>query len=138
MAALAGCAHGGGEAASWEGPPTRAEDGELAVEAFNDYVDESDDAWTRSPVATAATFLALGEQQSRATTVRVEFPGESRDQAAVSAEVDGVADDSIRGYRYVLRVVAATGGKWRIANARWTQRCWPGRGHQSFTTEPCL
>ncbi len=128
--------HAGGEAASWGGPPARSGDGTLAVDAFNDYVDDSDGAWTRSPAAIAATFLAL-ETDPRATTVRVEFSGEARDSALVTVRVDALADDSIRGYRYVLSLTPAR-EKWRIRAARWTQRCWPGRGHQSFTTELCL
>jgi hypothetical protein len=48
-----------------------------------------------------------------------------------------VLDDSVRAKRYELDFVRA-GDKVRLRAARWTQQCWPGRGHQDFSTELCV
>jgi len=50
---------------------------------------------------------------------------------------DRVLDDSVRAKRYELDFVQV-GDKVRLRAARWTQQCWPGRGHQDFSIELCV
>ena len=115
-----------------------ASGGRVAVEAFNEYVARSEGAWTRSPVALAATFLALEEQESERAKLRVRW-GELARSAVIEVTVEDVGDDSIRAYRYVLEAIYVERDQtWRIHRARWAQRCWPGRGHQAFSTAFCV
>ena len=48
----------------------------------------------------------------------------------------GLLDDSVRGMRHRLEF-EPQGGLWQLT---WTGRqvtCWPGRGHQDWSTQPC-
>ena len=47
-------------------------------------------------------------------------------------------DDSVRGYRYDLKLKKNAEGLWEITEARKSWRCWPDRGHRFFSAEPCL
>ena len=80
-------------------------------------------------------FLALPPQESGASS----FQGSSNnDTGSASLLVDGLGDDSVRARRYELTFTRRPDGSWRIESAQWAQRCQPGRGHQTFSAEPCL
>jgi hypothetical protein len=48
----------------------------------------------------------------------------------------GLADDSVRGTRHRLEFVTAD-GRWRLDWAGRQVSCWPGRGHEDWSTEAC-
>lgn len=52
--------------------------------------------------------------------------------------VDRLADDSIRTLRFELALERRDDGTWRVESAAWSQRCQLGRGHQAFSSEPCV
>lgn len=134
--ALAGC--GGGEGAErWAGPPRERPDGTIDVAAFVAHTADSDEPWTRSPLLAATEFLRLDSRTAQTTAVVATTGPEGTGPTTVTATLDRVLDDSIRAKRYELDFVAASGGKIRLRAARWTQQCWPGRGHQDFSTELC-
>ena len=49
----------------------------------------------------------------------------------------GLPDDSVRGLRYRLEF-APQGGEWGLVWAGRQRICWPGRGHEDWSTAPCL
>ena len=72
-------------------------------------------------------------------TVTVQYPRE--DRALVILTQIGLLDDSIKGFRYRLEFEKERpSGKsqWRLVWAGRQQTCWPGRGSQDWTTEPCF
>ncbi len=66
---------------------------------------------------------------------------ELRYPAAGEAEllftVEGLADDSVQGKRYRLEM-SWTGAGWQIESVGSQQRCWPGRGSQNWSNQPCV
>jgi len=50
---------------------------------------------------------------------------------------DGLFDDSIRATR-IKATVAYQDGQWIVKESSETQKCWPNRGHQDFSTEFCV
>jgi hypothetical protein len=134
--ALAGCG-GGGDAERWAGPPREQPDGTIDVLAFAEHVSDSDEPWAASPLLAAAEFLRLDRSTAQTTAVVATTGPEGTGPTTVTATLDRMLDDSVRAKRYELDFVRA-GDKVRLRAARWTQQCWPGRGHQDFSTELCL
>jgi hypothetical protein len=48
----------------------------------------------------------------------------------------GIADDSMRGVRHRLEFLPHR-GQWRLHWAGRQMACWPGRGHENWSTESC-
>jgi hypothetical protein len=139
-AAAAGCGgNGDDEAPTWSGPPRPSEDGTVAVDGFNDYADEVEGGWERSPLRAAGEFLALQEPNAaNSSMVMAGSGGEIGSTVTVTVLLDGLLDDSIRTQRYVLGFERRDDGTWRLVSARFAQRCQPGRGHQDFSPADCL
>jgi len=109
--------------------------GTLPVDAFNARAESVDEPWERDLAKLTDEFLALGEQESGSRSFQSSSSGDS---ASVSLVIDGLGDDSVRARSYQLTFTRREDGTWRIQSARWTQRCQQGRGHQSFSPEPCV
>ena len=133
--AAAGC--GSDSEATWGGPPDPAADGTVAVEAFNAYAADVDDAWEGSAAMSAAEFLRLDERSVTRTTIEAEASGEGSGPETVVVTLDGLLDDSVRAERWTLRFVP-DGDDYELAHAEWAQRCQPERGHQDFSPELCV
>ncbi len=135
MLPLAACSSSAED--EWAGPPRPGDGGRLGVEDFNDYLAEYDE-YARSPVIAATEFLRLDRTTGAATTsVVAEATAEGSGPTTVTVTLDGLPDDSVRAQRYVL-VLGPDGDNWKLTSAVTAQRCWPGRGHQTFSTEPCV
>jgi hypothetical protein len=148
-AALAGAAAGlslvaggcGDGSTSAQGPaaepplPRFEADGTLPVEAFNGYLDEVDEAWETDAAAVATRFAHPVVQESEQVGA-TQGPGDDGETVAIVV-VTGLADDSVSSRRTVV-ALAPDGDRWRIRRARWTQRCRTDRGHEDWSTEPCV
>ena len=134
---LAACG-GDGSPARWEGPPRERPDGTMDVSAFAAHAADSEEPWTRSPLLAAAEFLRLDRATAQTTAVVASTGPEGTGPTTVTATLDRVLDDSVRAKRYELDFVAAADDRVRLRAARWTQQCWPGRGHQDFSTDLCV
>jgi hypothetical protein len=134
--ALAGC--GGGERASWEGPPRPLPaDGSLPVDGFAAYLDDVDEPWERSMVGLATAYVqpmvgAAGDLHAAFPTTDLEGNG------IVNVTLGRLFDDSVREVRYVLHLERRDDGSWRPIGGSWSQRCHEGRGHQAPSPAPCL
>jgi hypothetical protein len=124
--AVAACGGTSSGPTSWSGP-TRPypDDGVLAVDEFNDYADTVEGDWQRDPEQLAFEF-------TRAPNGDVTVDGDR-----VTLLRPDLEDDSVRAERYVLEL-RPDGDEWRLASARWEQRCHVGRGHQEFSPELCI
>ncbi|MGH3103087.1 MAG: hypothetical protein ACRDN6_03195 [Gaiellaceae bacterium] len=141
-ALLAACGGDGGENGSppAAAPPTPAPaaDGTLTVDAFNDYVEAAQPAGAHSPLVLATEFLHVEEREPSPASMTVDMPPEGASEAAVTATFEGLLDDSVRAVRFELVFERADDGTWRLRSAVQTQRCWPGRGHETFSAEDCV
>jgi hypothetical protein len=133
--ALAGC--GGDDVTIWDGPPDPAADGSVATAGFVQYADDVDETWEGSPAASAAAFLRLDEREVSRTTIDEKQTGEGTGPATVLVTLDGLFDDSVRAERWTLSFERED-ESYRLTAATWAQRCQDGRGHQTFTPEPCV
>jgi hypothetical protein len=109
--------------------------GTLPVEAFNAHAESVDEPWERDLSKVANRFLAPREQGAGSRSVQAVSTG---DTGNVSVLIDGLEDDSVRARRYEVALTRRDDGSWRIASARWAQRCHEGRGHQDFSPQPCV
>ena len=136
--ALAGCADDtSDEQAPWAGPPDPAADGTVAVDGFQEYADGVEEHWEGSPAMSAGEFLRLDERDAARTSIASATPAEGTGPATVVVTLDGLFDDSVRAERWTL-TFTPDGDVYELTAAEWAQRCQPGRGHQSFTPEPCV
>lgn len=62
--------------------------------------------------------------------------GESPDKAVVTIEESGLLDDSVSAEKTVF-TMSYHKNSWQIVSRVKTQRCWPERGHQDFSEQPC-
>jgi hypothetical protein len=109
-----------------------------AAEEFNHTVAQAGAAgetWPGDPGMVVRRFAELGSERSSVTVL--SGSGEHSSRYEVIAISDGFTDDSVRGRRYDLKLERNPVGSWRITEARVSWRCWPGRGHDTFGTEPC-
>jgi hypothetical protein len=134
---LAACGGGGEAQDEWSGPPAAGADGALAVDAFNDFLDEYPE-YAESPFEAATEFLRLDERTAGETSLVATTEGESPSPVSVVVTLDRLADDSVRAQRYELVFEDQGDDGWRLVSGVETQRCQQGRGHQSFSPEPCV
>ena len=83
---------------------------------------------------------AMGRSfQENATDLKVTQQvnsGEAPDKAIVTVEQSGLMDDSVAAERTVFTMNYRE-GQWETVSRVTTQRCWPERGHQQFSEQPC-
>ena len=133
---LGGC--GGDERASWDGPPRPfPTDGNLPTDGFAAYLDAVDEPWEQSllGVATAYVQPLIGA----AGDLHAAFPPtEPEGNGTVVVTLGRLFDDSVRELRFVLTFDPLEDDAFRPLEARWQQRCHPGRGHQEWSTGVCV
>jgi hypothetical protein len=112
-----------------------AADQKQLVAAFNSYL--TNRRGPASPTGLALEFLRVDRTQSARTTTEARSSPEGGGPTTVTVVQDGLADDSVRATRAVLRFTPS-GKNWRLESAVRTQRCQPGRGHQNFSVEDCV
>ncbi|MEM1117077.1 MAG: hypothetical protein AAF845_04500 [Bacteroidota bacterium] len=75
-----------------------------------------------------------GESQE----VLIEVIGETDTEAVVLLTALGLFDDSVRDERLRLTYALDDFGTWELVEAGRQIRCWPERGHQDWSPEPCI
>ena len=117
--------------------PTKEPDGTASVGDFTEYAKAVDENWERSPVMAAGEFLHLEDRTAARTTVEGVASPEGSGPQTVTVTLDGLLDDSVRSERWVLEFVPDD-DVYRLTEAKWSQRCQVGRGHQDFSSQPCV
>lgn len=93
------------------------------------------------PRAIALEAFSGIESEGRLRELRVEYP--QPNLAVVIITQTGLLDDSIAGITYRVELIstsesAQTGKEWKIVWAGWQVKCYPGRGHQDWSTKECV
>ena len=76
----------------------------------------------------------VGERDAKRTTDEVEVRGAS---ASVTITFHSLRDDSVRDEEHVVRLEQTDDNRWKPVSDVVRYRCWPGRGHQEFSSELC-
>jgi hypothetical protein len=105
------------------------------LSTFNDFVTTVQPAWAADEVTTAV-FFATGGPVDPDVPQRVEIAPQA--DGTIEVTNRGLPDDSVEAGRFRVRLAEQADGTWRVTQARWSQKCWPGRGHQDFSTVPCV
>ena len=92
--------------------------------------------WVKNDLQVALNFIGPFEGKLQ-FVVRERANAESIDKTTIIVIEDGYLDDSIRGARYRIVLEADMHGVWQVLTAHKAWRCWPHRGHEKFSTEPC-
>ncbi len=127
--------------ATWEGAqPERL--GDISVDEFNDFIDQTNPPWAGSPLRAALEFVQGSspseEPLPATTTVIQETSPEIGTEAVVTLTEEGLLDDAIAAVRYQLTFLQEE-GRWRLSAAHVDQKC--ARGDQpaeEFTVESCV
>ncbi len=116
--------------------PGRAEvdprTGTITVPGLNDYITEIQPAWAADP---SLFGLAIAESVRSDAQAWIEF---DETTGVVSITYSGLLDDSIAATRQLVQTERADDGLLRFVSGTSAQQCQPGRGHQDFSTEPCI
>ena len=119
---------------AWSGVPATGTN-QNVVAAFNTFL--TNRRGPASPTQLALEFVRADRTQAARTTTKAQSSPEGGGPTTVTVVQDGLADDSVRATQDVLRFVPV-GSNWRLKSAVRTQRCQPGRGHQSYAAGDCL
>jgi hypothetical protein len=90
----------------------------------------------RSPTELALAHIHADQTQAARVSTDAKSSPEGGGPTTVTVLQEGLADDSVAAVRTVLRY-EPDGDGWRLVSSTRTQRCRPGRGHQSFTAADC-
>lgn len=110
----------------------------LNVQDFNQSILKGkvqEDKWKTDPVAVSLRFVGpfYGRTQS---IERVNESSESLDATQVTIINNGLLDDSVMAVKYKL-TLKRVDSVWVINTAGKVVKCWKGRGHEEFSSEPC-
>jgi hypothetical protein len=119
---------------TWSGVPIAGPNKKL-IESFNAYLTNRKEP--ASPTQLALEFVRADRTEAARTITEAVASPEGGGPTTVTVIQDGLADDSVRATRHVLGFVPA-GRSWRLKSAARTQRCQPGRGHESFAAADCV
>ena len=123
----------------WEGlPQPLPADGGLPADEFNAHAASVQEPWERDLAATVNEFIGEATSDVQNISFQAQTGPEGGGPAKASLLLDGLLDDSVRARRYDFTLSRRRDRTWRIDAASWAQRCQKGRGHQSFSSDPCL
>jgi hypothetical protein len=134
---LVGCGDEKNVGATWSGPPEPSAAGTVDVSGFGEYEADVAENWESAPALAAGQFLRLDQRTAATTTIEARSGPEGTGPTTVTVTLDGLLDDSVRSERWEL-VFVPEDSTFRLSDARWSQRCRPGRGHQTFGPQRCV
>lgn len=113
---------------------------ELAFDDFNAKIKKAkanNESWVSSPLSVMLNFTGA-DVDSNAKSVRSKKlgTGENVQDVMVTVEEDGLMDDSVSGTITILRMKKVE-GLWQVYKATEAWKCWKGRGHETYSAEPC-
>jgi hypothetical protein len=90
--------------------------------------------WPRDPLAVTSQLTGAA---GRTAVWAIRGLGEHPTRYDITAIADGFTDDSVSGERFDMTVELGPDGAWSVTAAQVSWRCWPGRGHEDFSTARC-
>ena len=108
---------------------------------FNGVIDAAiaaGEKWPQEPVTVVRKFL--GGATVMESVFVLEGPGGNPSSLKFIVISKGFSDDSVAGERVegTMELIDDYERNWKITGARSSQRCWDDRGHQHFSTKPCV
>lgn len=94
------------------------------------------ESWAQSALQVALKLVG-DSQECRERRIEIQSTPEAFRDAHIVIIEEGLMDDSVFGIRYELMLRLGKHG-WMVESADKTWKCWPGRGHQYYSDEPCL
>jgi hypothetical protein len=94
--------------------------------------------WVKMPTLVAANFAGAFSETKKRTVEIISPSAESSRSLEVILTDDGIADESVRSVQYKLKLRVDSAGIWYVTTAGKAQRCWQGRGHQDYSSAPCI
>lgn len=111
----------------------------LDVTEFNQKIEKADsENWAKMPTQIIARLIPKFEEIKSRTIEIVAASIEENDFLTVFVTDDGFLDDSVRGEKHKFELKMNEQGVWKVVSASKAWRCWEGRGHQDYSTEPCI
>jgi hypothetical protein len=104
--------------------------------AFESVTLPSDNTAGADPLTLAQELYGAREPVEGNYTEATETLSSSDQQQVLLFTQLGLLDDSVRGMRHRLEF-EPEGGLWQLTWAGRQVTCWPGRGHQDWSTQPC-
>ncbi|MEA3077270.1 MAG: hypothetical protein QOF60_2178 [Actinomycetota bacterium] len=130
-------------APKWDTPPAApAADGTIDVAGFNRFVADQRPGWATAADTLAAAFTQADRKPTNNEPAPTTSVARRADGAVeVTVTFDDLVDDSIRTRRTLVVVGPPSpthSGSLALVEARASWRCQPNRGHQTFSTAPCV
>lgn len=111
----------------------------IDFENFNKTIIEGQEAkteWVNSPFQIALKFTN-DQLESRSKKIEVQSENaENQDNVFVTIREDGLLDDSVQSSMVILKMNKKE-DLWQIQEAKQVWKCWEGRGHKTFNSQPC-
>ncbi len=124
------------DAPRWAPPLQGSGPGTVPIEAINRFLHEYRPPWAASAGPAAAALLGDLDEAEGATRSMETTGGDA--EVVVTVIDEGLPDDSIRSQRYRFTFTRGRRQSLQLVAADIDWRCRQGRGHQEFSTEPCL
>ncbi|MEZ5429298.1 MAG: hypothetical protein R2747_23825 [Pyrinomonadaceae bacterium] len=97
------------------------------------------ESWVKFPTQVVVQLIPEFDQfRTRTIEMKSEFADVAENLTVIVTD-DGYADDSVRGERYWFEIKKdSVSGVWIVVSAKRAWVCQQNRGHQDYSTEPCL
>lgn len=119
---------------SWPGDHRLLDDGETIVaDGLNEFIDSTSPTW-----AADADLFGYQFVQSVGPNEEVQVSFVDGASPVIAVETTGLLDDSVAATQHRIVVERGADGRFRFVSGTYGFRCAEGRGHQDFSTEPCV
>ena len=95
------------------------------------------ESWVKSPMEVALRITGEFDEMKTREMKFEAATAESPEAITLTVVNDGFLDDSVRGEKWIYELVKETNGVWKVSSIKRAWKCWPGRGHDDFSGEPC-
>ncbi len=94
-------------------------------------------ATAKSPLIVALESMGSHFQQEPSNVmVNQKVTGESPTEAVVEIEESGLLDDSVFAQKTIFNL-SIENERWTVTDKTTQVKCYPGRGHQDYGSDPC-
>ncbi len=107
--------------------------GTTSVPGLNEHIDAEQPLWAADP-----TLFAWQIESSIEPNELVSVTDDGAPSPTITITTSGFLDDSVEGVQRVITTERGDDGLLRFVSGTYGWRCQPGRGHQDYTTEPCI
>ncbi|NBF12396.1 hypothetical protein [Pseudomonas sp. Fl4BN1] len=91
----------------------------------------------KSPLMVALESMGSHFQQEPSNViVNQKVAGESPTEALVEIEESGLMDDSVFAEKTIFSL-SIENDRWSVIDKTTQVKCYPGRGHQEYSSDPC-